>query len=27
MLTPDLGAVVHRSPKTEAAAEGVHGEH
>ncbi len=26
-LTPDLGAVVHRSPKTEAAAEGVHGEH
>jgi hypothetical protein len=27
MLTPDLGAVVHHSPKTEAAAEGAHGEH
>ena len=27
MLTPDLGAVVHQSPKAEAAAEGVHGEH
>lgn len=27
MLTPDLGAVVHHSPKTEAPAEGAHGEH
>jgi cytochrome c oxidase subunit 4 len=26
-LTPDLGAVVHQSPKIEAASEGVHGEH
>jgi cytochrome c oxidase subunit 4 len=26
-LTPDLGAVVHQSPKSEAAAEGTHGEH
>ena len=27
MLTPDLSAIVHHSPKPEAAAEGAHGEH
>jgi len=27
MLTPDLGAVLHHSPKTEAPAESAHGEH
>ena len=27
MLTPDLSAIVHHSPKAEAAAEGAHGEH
>jgi cytochrome c oxidase subunit 4 len=26
-LTPDLGAVAHQSPKTEAPAEGAHGGH
>jgi cytochrome c oxidase subunit 4 len=26
-LTPDLGAIVHHSPKVEAAAEGAHGGH
>ena len=26
-LTPDLGAIVHHSPKSEAPAEGSHGEH
>jgi hypothetical protein len=26
-LTPDLGAVLHQSPKTEAPAEGAHGGH
>ena len=27
MLTPDLGAIVHLSPKAEAPAEGGHAEH
>ena len=27
MLTPDLSAIVHHSPKVEAAAEGAHAEH
>ena len=27
MLTPDLGAVLHQSPKTEAPAESAHGGH